>query len=247
MRLSNFWRGFGAISLSTGILAGQALAAPQMPTGMSIESTVVAPVNTTQVISSLNLRAVSELPGKIGSITYDSDGRCIALVLGGAANLSGAEVRALVFGNSKRKNFRSLANSHSLIMCPGANGETEVVLANQAGLKKLLTSRGPVRVNGSSIISTVWEGANKLATALIGRRVVLNGAKFISNDYDVHFGTDGGGKVYFIILDRVANKAVMFHQDHGGYHGELTADVVSFIQERLGQAIAQAPRIMLAD
>jgi len=246
MRLATFSRGFSAVLVTTGIMVAPAFAAPRMPTGESIESTAVANVDPGVVVSSLGLQAVSELPGKIGSITYDSDGRCIALVLGGATNLTGAEVRAIIFGNSRRKNFRPLANSHALVMCPGANGETEVVLTNQAGIRKLLSSRA-VRVNGSSIISTVWSGANKLATALIGRRVVLNGAKFISNDYDVHFGTDARGKVYFIILDRVANKAVLFHQDQGGYHGDLTPSVISYIQGSLGQASAQAPRIILGE
>ena len=246
MRLATFSRGFSAVVVTTGIMVAPAFAAPRMPTGASIESTVVANVNTAAVVSSLDLRPASELPGKIGTISYDSDGRCIALVLGGAANMNGAAVRSTIFGTSRRRDLRPLANSHALIMCPGANGETEVVLTNQAGVKKLLSSRA-VRVNGSSIISTVWSGANKLATALIGRKVSLNGAKFISNDYDVHFGTDGGGKVYFIILDRVANKAVLFHQDQGGYHGDLTPSVISYIQGSLGQASAQAPRIILGE
>jgi hypothetical protein len=167
--------------------------------------------------------------------------------MGGQSTLSGAEVRALFFGNSKRKNYRPLANSQSLIMCPGSNGATEVVLANQAGVKKLTARRGRPRANGSSIISTSWSAPNLLASALLGRRVVVNGAKFISNEYDVHFGTDGAGKIYFLIVDRVANKFVAFHQDQGGYHTDLTPAVIDLIHDRLGRQIAQAPRIMVAD
>jgi hypothetical protein len=193
------------------------------------------------------MQPVSALPGKIGSVTYDSDGNCIAIVMGGQSTLSGAEVRAIFFGNSARKNYRPLANSQSLIMCPGSDGVTEVVLANQAGVKKLTAPRGRPKANGSSIISTSWSGANKLATALLGRRIVANGAKFLSNEYDVHFGTDGAGKIYFLIVDRVANKFVAFHQDQGGYHTDLTPAVIDLIHDRLGRQIAQAPRIMVAD
>ena len=245
MRLSHFIRGFTATILSTGILATAAVAAPPMPGGASIESDVVVNVTPADILNAIDLQPVQNLPGKIGSIAYDSDGKCLVLVLGGASNLTGAEVRTLFFGQSSRRNFGPLANSKTLLMCQNGASETEVVLANAAGVKKLF-SRRP-RVNGSSIISTAWSGPNKLATALIGRKVVVNGARFISNDYDVHFGTDGVGKVYFIILDRVANKFVYFHQSQGGYHAPLTPGAVAIVQNRLGLAIAQAPRIMLAD
>lgn len=246
MRLATFSRGFGAILLSTGILTNSVAAAPHIPAGGAVQVQTSGTLSQSDVVNTLDMQPVASLPGTIGSVSYASDGKCIAIVLGGSNPVRGTDVDSIFFGKGAMKRLGLLKRSHSLVMCPGANGATEVILADAAGVKKLFAKKKP-RADGSSIIRTVWDRPNMLATALVGNRVVVNGAKFISNDYDIHFGTDGNGRVQFLILDRVARKLIAFHQDVGGYYGDLTPARIALIHERWGLAIAQALKIILAD
>jgi hypothetical protein len=245
MRLVTFSRGFSALVVSGGIFVGPVLAAPQMPSGAPVPTSSVA-VEPQSVVASLGLAPLATIPVKIGSIAITAKNDCGIALLG--SSLSEADTEKVAFGSAREKRslMRRLKDSFSVTLCGLQSSGAKVAVANDEGTKKIFTgSRRGIRVDGTSLLSADLNSPNAFATVHFSKRVAVGGARFIAQQYELLVGTDAQSKIYLIIIGRADNKIVLFHQDHGVYHGDLSDDVIRYVLNSLGVAKERAPQLML--
>ncbi|MFM1847211.1 MAG: hypothetical protein RL417_685 [Pseudomonadota bacterium] len=184
---------------------------------------------------------VTELPGTIGSFRYNSDGRCIVIVLGGSPTNSDMLEILSKSGSPVLNNF---AGSHTVYMCPGANGGTDVTVLNYRAFRQAFKGRSCSSKPGTTLVSS-WNHPNLLASATLGNKVKKHGVTFISNEYELVFGTDDINKPYFVVIDRVAHKLAYYTDANGGYYSDLSPEMVTLYNTTVGAQALLAPKIVL--
>ncbi len=226
----------------TLLVTNTALASPIKTKGRKF---LASPVTTTpfEDLSCQNhlFTPVTELPGTIGTVRYNSDGRCLVIVMGG--NPTNADMEELLTkkGSPVLNNF---VGSHTVYMCPGVKGGTDVTVLNYRGLRQAYNGLPCGSKPGTTLVS-YWNQPNLLASATLGNKVTEHGVKFISNEYDLVFGTDHSGEPYFVIIDHKAHKLAHYTATSGGYYGDLSPEMVTLYNSTIGATALRAPKIVL--
>ena len=226
----------------TMIVSHTAVATPFKTKGHRVVAKPVANAPVEALRGALSLfTPVTDLPGTIGTVRYNSDGRCLVLVMGGAPTNADLEELLSKEGTPTLPNF---IGSHTAYMCPGATGEAVVTLLNYRALRQVYRG-SPGSSNPGTALISYWNQPNLLASASLGNRVTERGIRFISNAYDLILGTDNQGEVYFVILDHVSKKLIHFTAQSGGYYSDLSPDMAALYSSTIGTQALLAPKIAL--
>ena len=186
---------------------------------------------------------VTQLPGAIGTVKYSSDGRCILVVLGGSG--TAADTNAL-FGGVTSASIRPLGKNYfAVLMCPNESQGTRMIVSNASGLKKVLAGKGKVKEGSLFVID--WDKPNMLASGVLANTHSSGGSKFLTEDYEMAFGTQQNGEAYFFIVDKIESKIIAFSQVGGAYYGNFDSDTKALYARTIGTQLLSAPRIIIAN
>ena len=209
--------------------------------GASVATADAAPV--VDVIADSLFRPIAAVPGKEGTVRFDSDGRCILAILGGSAQ---PEMLRAILTQGKRASTRGLGKDFfALLLCGNADGNVDAILANQKGLKSAVS--GAARVKQGSLFAAKFDTPNTIVSVGLANTHGNSGGKFLTEDYELVVGVDGEKHFFVYIADKVGGKIVAYNAGVGGYVADWNEQTQALYARVFGRTIISTPKIIVAN